>query len=129
MFKNKLLNISIIIIISIILLGILAFVLYQYIFPGSTDNNQDKVIEYEEAVVTIPKISTNLGDSSIISIQMTITVQTKDQEDAISESEEKMYKIKDEINLFVKNYSIDSFSTEASINMFKKIYHLELMKY
>lgn len=121
MFKNKLLNISIIIIISIVLLGVLAFVLYQYVFPGAQESNQEEdVIEYEKAIVSIPKISTNLGDSSVISIEMTFTLQTEDEDEALKEAEEKLYQIKDEINLFVKNYSKDSFFTEASINMFKK---------
>lgn len=117
MFKNKLLNMSIIIIITIVLLGLLSFVLYQYIFPGNSEGKANKLTE---VTVDIPKISTNLGDSSVIVIELTLTIQTEDGKHALEDAENKMSKIKGEINIFLKNYSIESFSSEELINQFKQ---------
>ena len=118
MFKNKLLNISIIIFITVALLGVVSFFLYQYIFPGNIDNAVDE--ELEEVTIDIPKISTNLGDSSVIVIELTLTIQTDDPELALEEAHSKTYKIEDEIIIFLKNYSIKSFSSVDLINQFKE---------
>lgn len=125
MFKNKLLNISIIITIAITLLGIAAFFLYQYIFPNAQTVEEEiqepSIDEILPLTVNVPKINTNLGDSSIIILEMTL--QT-DNEKVKEEADKRMYQIKDRINLFLKNLTIDSFSTEEKIKNFK----IELME-
>ncbi|MGD9677123.1 MAG: flagellar basal body-associated FliL family protein [Vulcanibacillus sp.] len=118
MFKNKLLNISIIIIITVALLGVVSFFLYQYIFPGNIDNAVEE--ELTEVTIDIPKISTNLGDSSVIVLELTLTIQTDDPELILEEAHSKTYKIEDEIIIFLKNYSIESFSSVDLINQFKE---------
>jgi len=117
-FKNKLLNISIIIFITIALLGGVSFILYQYIFPQKSDIEVDKKLI--EVTVDIPKISTNLGDSSVIVLELTLTIQTDNDELTLEEANTKIYKIKDEIIVFLKNYSMKSFSSVEEINQFKK---------
>ncbi len=119
MFKNKLLNISIIIIITIVLLGVVSYVLYQYIFPGNPEEVEETNQELTEITFDIPKISTNLGDSSVIVLELTLTIQTADEGLALEDAENKMSKIKDEIIIFLKNYSIESFSSVELINQFK----------
>lgn len=128
MFKNKLVNISIIIIISIAILGIAAFFLYQYIFPDVETVEQHKEPTIDEIIpltVSVPKINTNLGDSSIIVLELTL--QT-DSEEAKIEAEKRIYQIKDAINLYLKNLTIESFSTEEKINQFKTDLILRLNK-
>lgn len=123
MFKNKLLNISIIILISISVLGVGAYFLYQYIFPDVEATEEIKEPSIDEILlltVDVPKISTNLGDSSIIVIEMTL--QT-DSEEAKHEAEKRMFQIKDKINLYLKGLNAESFQTEENINKFK----IELM--
>lgn len=120
MFKNKLLNISIIIIITIALLGAVSYVLYQYIFPGNSEEVEKTNQKLIETTFDIPKISTNLGDSSVIVLELTLIIQTEDEELALEEAESKMSKIKDEIIIFLKNYSMESFSSVELINQFKK---------
>jgi len=121
-FKNKLLNISIIIIISVSLLGVAAFFLYQYIFP-STETVEEEEPEVVESIddilpltVSIPKINTNLGDSSIIVFE--VTLQT-DNKKAKAEADKRMFQLTDNINLFLKNQTKDSFSSEENINNLK----------
>ncbi|OEG00410.1 hypothetical protein BHF71_00430 [Vulcanibacillus modesticaldus] len=120
MFKNKLLNISLIIIIAITLLGIVAYFLYQYIFY---DVSQQEEVPIEPTIdeiipltVNVPKISTNLGDSTIIVLELTLQM---DNEDAKIEAEKRMFQIKDRINLYLKNLTYESFSTEEKIKKFK----------
>lgn len=122
LFKNKLLNISIIIIIAITILGAAAFFLYQYIFPDAQtveaeeDVKEPSIDEILTLTVDVPKISTNLADSSIIMLEMTL--QT-DNQNAKKEADKRMFQIKDRINLFLKNLTIESFSTEDKIKQFK----------
>ena len=120
MFKNKLLNISIIITITILFLGVSSFYLYQYIFPDveafDTEEKELPIDEILPLIVNVPKINTNLGDSSIIVIEMTL--QT-DNEKTKEEAEKRMDQLKDTIILFLKNLTKESFSTEEKIKQFK----------
>ncbi|WP_339063310.1 flagellar basal body-associated FliL family protein [Tepidibacillus marianensis] len=121
MFKNKLFNMSLIIIISIALLAVIAFFLYQYTFGNvkSAQGNQVKAPSIDEIVpmtVKVPKISTNLGDSTVIVLEMTL--QT-DNEKAKTEAEKRMFQIQDKVNLLLKNQTVKSFSSEEKINQFK----------
>lgn len=120
MFKNKLLNISIIIIITIVLLGTASYFLYQYIFPDNTGESIEKVPKVYEVTCDIPKISTNLGDYSVIVLELTLKIQTEKEKLALEETRNKMSKIKDEIIIFLKNYSMKSFSSVELINQFKE---------
>lgn len=121
MFKNKLLNISLIILITLAFLGVATYFLYQYIFPGDEEKivettKEPSIDEILPLTVQVPKISTNLGDSSIIVIEMTL--QT-DSEKAKIEAEKRMYQIQDKINLYLVNLTRESFSSEEKINNFK----------
>jgi len=66
--------------------------------------------------VSIPKINTNLGDSSIIVFE--VTLQT-DNKKAKAEADKRMFQLTDNINLFLKNQTKDSFSSEENINNLK----------
>lgn len=121
MFKNKLINISLIIIISLVFLGVATYFLYQYIFPNvetttEVEIKEPSIDEILPLTVQVPKISTNLGDSSIIVIEMTL--QT-DNTKAKVEAEKRMFQIQDKINLYLVNVTSDAFSSEEKINKFK----------
>ncbi len=120
MFKNKLLNISIIIIITIVLLGAVSYFLYLYIFPSNSEDSMEKNQKITEIKFDIPKISTNLGDSSVIVLELTLIIETDNEKLMLEETGNKMSKIKDEIIIFLKNYSLKSFSSVELINQFKK---------
>ncbi len=103
--------------ISISLLGITAYFLYQYIFPST--NTVQGVVTIDDLLprtVNVPKISTNLGNSSIVVIEMTLLASNQK---AKQEADKRMFQIKDRINLYLKNLTIESFSTEEKINQFK----------
>lgn len=121
MFKNKLLNISLIILISLAFLGVATYFLYQFIFPSGEvkvvqTTKEPSIDQILPLTVQVPKISTNLGDSSLIVIEMTL--QT-DNEKAKIEAEKRMYQIQDKINLYLVNLTRESFSSEEKINNFK----------
>jgi len=120
-FKNKLLNISLIIIISIAFLGVATYFLYQYIFPSKAalgdEFKEPSIEEILPLTVNVPKMNTNLGDSSVIVIEMTI--QTDNQK-AKDEADKRIFQIKDSINLYLKSLTSDNFSTEENINQFKE---------
>jgi len=111
---------SLIIIISLAVLGVVAFFLYQYTFGNiQSQSKQVKVPTIDEIVpmtVKVPKISTNLGDSTVIVLEMTL--QT-DNEKAKTEAEKRMFQIQDKVNLLLKNQTSKSFSSEEKINQFK----------
>ncbi|KXG43395.1 flagellar basal body-associated FliL family protein [Tepidibacillus infernus] len=130
MFKNKLFNMALIIIISITLLSLVAFFLYQYTFRDvkTSASGIVEVPTIDDIVpltVNVPKINTNLGDSTIIVLEMTL--QT-DNEKAKVEAEKRMFQIKDRINLLLKNLTSDSFATEEKINQFKSDLMVRLNK-
>ena len=120
MFGNKLLNYSIIIIIAITFLGVAAFFLYQNIFPKvdtvGEEVKEPSIDEILPLMVSVPKINTNLGDSSMIVIQMTL--QTSNEKTK-KEAEKRMDQILDRTNLYLRNLTSESFSTEPKINNFK----------
>jgi len=120
-FKNKLLNISLIILISLAILGVATYFLYLYIFPSNEEEvvattSEPSIDEILPLTVQVPKMTTNLGDSSIIAIEMTL--QT-DSEEAKLEAEKRMDQIKDRVILYLVNLTSDSFSSEEKINNFK----------
>lgn len=120
-FKNKLLNYTIIIIIALTLLGFTGVFLYKNIFANKDPDpiqkvNGPTIDEILPLTVSVPKINTNLGDSSIIVIELML--QT-DNEDVKVEAEKRMFQIKDRILLYLRNLTADSFATEEKIKRFK----------
>lgn len=121
MFKNKLFNMTLIIFIAMTLLSIVAFILFQFTFQTvkTSEEIEEEVLSIDEIIpltVHVPKINTNLGDSTIIVLELTL--QT-DNEKAKEEADKRIYQIKDRINLLLKNLTYESFSTEEKIVQFK----------
>lgn len=106
----------------ILLLSVAAYFLYLNVFPQPDhkavegENKVQSIDEILPLIISIPKINTNLGDSSIIVIELTLQV---DNEKAAKEAEKRIYQIQDRINLYLKNLTLDSFSTEEKILQFK----------
>ncbi|MFV9509851.1 flagellar basal body-associated FliL family protein [Tepidibacillus sp. LV47] len=120
MFKNKLFNMTLIIVL-ITILAMVAFLLYQFTFQNvrTVQGNQVKSPSIDEIVsltVKVPKISTNLGDSTAIVLEMTLQMDNKD---AKVEAEKRMFQIQDKVNLLLKNQTAKSFASEEKINQFK----------
>jgi len=124
LFKNKLFMMTLIIVIAIIVLSIGSYFIYQAIFPnngevGTSENKEEKAQSIDDILplmVNVPKVNTNLGDGSIIVLE--ITLQT-DQKKAAEEAQKRMPQIQDRINLFLKNLTMESFSSEENIMQFK----------
>ena len=122
MFKNRMLNISMIIIVSIIVLAIIFFFLYQIVFPSALTTDKNSAIEKKPIdkilplVVDIPKINTKLGDATIVSVELILQASNSKKKEEI---EKRMYQIKDRINLLLKNLTIDSINTEEKLLQFK----------
>ncbi len=127
MFKNKLFNMALIIIIAITLLGIVFFVLYRtnFLLPNNNTANVEKVKEPSideilKSKLDIPEITTNLSDGRYIVIALSIQL---DNEKAKVEAEKRIFQIKDKINLLLKSVSSQDLSTEDGIIKLK----LEIM--
>jgi len=127
LFKNKLFNMALIIIIAITLLGIVFFVLYRtnFLLPNNNTANVEKVKEPSideilKSKLDIPEITTNLSDGRYIVIALSIQL---DNEKAKVEAEKRIFQIKDKINLLLKSVSSQDLSTEDGIIKLK----LEIM--
>ena len=122
MFKNRMLNISMIIIVSMIVLAIIFFFLYQVTFPSALTKDKNNAIEKKSIdkilplVVDIPKINTNLGDATIVSVELSLQASNSKTKEEI---EKRMFQVKDRINLLLKNLTIDSINTEEKLVQFK----------
>ncbi len=84
MFQNKLFNMALIIVISIALLGVVTFVLWQtYIAPSthaSAEKPAEKVLtadEMAEYTVDTGEITTNLATNNFIIVRFSITADSK----------------------------------------------------
>ncbi len=122
MFKNRMLNISMMIIVSLIVLVVAFFFLYQFTFPSAegkdnpTQPKEKPIDEILPLIVKIPKINTNLGDSTIVSIELSFQASNSKTKEEI---EQRMFQIQDRINLLLKNLTIDSINTEEKLTQFK----------
>lgn len=98
MFRNKMLNIVLILIIAVALLGIVGIVAYKTVIVPTAGHEEEKVptaAELLESQFEIGKMTTNLAGDALI--QATISVQG-DSVDTMHELEERKAQIKDIIN-------------------------------
>lgn len=118
MKNNRLLNLSIILLIAITLLGGVTFVLTKYILvPDTTgsDNEPKKVSvqELSKLSVATGDITTNLQDNRYIIVNFTIIL---DNEKAKEELEDGMFLVKNEIIRALSSLSVEDLSAEEGIN-------------
>ncbi len=89
MFQNKLFNMALIIIISITLLGVVAFVLWQtYLAPTSGDHaaKEQPVLTADEMVnytIDTGEITTNLLTNNYIIVRFSITADSKEAKEEL----------------------------------------------
>jgi flagellar FliL protein len=96
MFRNKFINIALILIIAIALLGVVGFVAYKmFVAPSSTEPKIPTAKELVESQYEVGKMTTNLAGGGII--QATFSVQGEDK-DVKKELEERKVQVKDIIN-------------------------------
>ncbi len=119
MKNNRLLNLSIILLIAITLLGGIMFVLYEYILvPNASgqDSKEQKVLSVQklnELSVETGDITTNLMDNRYIIVNFTIIV---DNEKAKEELVLGMFLVKNEILRALSSLSVEELSAEEGIN-------------
>ena len=78
--KNKLLTISLIILVSITLIGVVALILVMQVNKGDSADKEPSIDEIIEASVDVPEITTNLSGRQFIRISLKI--QTNDKKAA-----------------------------------------------
>lgn len=119
MTSNRLLNLSIILLIAITLLAGVTFVLYKYLLsPGqeAAPSNAVKppsVEELHELSVETGDITTNLQDNRYVVVNFTIVCENKKVKDEINKG---MFLVKNEIIRALSSLSVDELSTEEGIN-------------
>jgi flagellar protein FliL len=105
LFKNKLLNITLIIIFAITLVGVTAFV----VFMKFTDQDGDKEPSADEIVkssVEIEEITTNLASNDYIKISFTLQADSKK---AKEELEKRNFQVRDIIISEISNMKAEQF--------------------
>ncbi len=118
MTNNRLLNLSIILLIAITLLAGVTFVLYKYLLlPGqSAASNTSKppsVEELHDLSVETGDITTNLKDNRYVVVNFTIISENKKVKEEV---EKGMFLVKNEIIRALSSLSVDDLSTEEGIN-------------
>ncbi|WP_139488980.1 flagellar basal body-associated FliL family protein [Brevibacillus dissolubilis] len=90
MFKNKLFNMALIIIIAISLLGVVAFFLWNYMDQSSAGHEVEKEVpvltaeEMAEYTVDTGEITTNLMSNSYIIVRYSITADNADTKEELT---------------------------------------------
>ncbi|ASS75642.1 hypothetical protein CIG75_12010 [Tumebacillus algifaecis] len=98
MFRNKMLNIVLIVVIAVALLGIVGVVVFKTVIVPASGQQEEKVPTAKELKLSqfeFGKMTTNLAGSALI--QATFSVQGESV-DAMRELEERKAQIKDIIN-------------------------------
>lgn len=119
MTNNRLLNLSIILLIAITLLGGITFVLYKYILVPSPDNSDEKVVkpptvqQLSELSVETGDITTNLKDNRYAVINFTIIVENKKAKDELTLG---MFLVKNEIIRALSSLTAEELGSEEGIN-------------
>lgn len=118
MFKNKLLNMSIILLIAITLLGIVALVLYKYVLIPQDTNNQNalnnpSIEEMVEMSVSTGELTTNLADNRYAVMDFTIVLNN---EDAKEEVEMGLFLVKREIIGVLSSLTSEDLTGEEGVN-------------
>lgn len=118
MMNNRLLNLSIILLIAITLLGVVTFVLYKYLLvpsnlQASSTNNPPSVESLHNRSVATGDITTNLKDGRYIVVNFTIICENKKVK---GELEKGMFMVQNEIIRALSSQTIQDLSTEEGIN-------------
>lgn len=118
MTKNRLLNLSIILLIAITLLGGVTFVLYKYVLvpsPQGAMNSGDSSLSVKrlsELSIETGDITTNLKDKRYAVVNFTIICDTKD---ALKELNLGMFLVRNEIIRTLSTLTVEDLSTEEGI--------------
>jgi flagellar FliL protein len=121
MFKNKLLNMSIILLIAITLLGVVALVLYKYVLIPQETNGQNtqndpgtpSIEEMVEMSVSTGELTTNLADNRYAVMDFTIVLNNKD---AKEEVEMGLFLVKREIIGVLSSLTSEDLTGEEGVN-------------
>lgn len=118
MTKNRLLNLSIILLIAITLLAGVTFVLYKYVLvpaPDEASKEENKTISVKklsELAVETGDITTNLKDKRYAVVNFTIICDTEKAQEEITNG---MFLVRNEIIRTLASLTVDDLSTEEGI--------------
>lgn len=124
MFKNKLLNIMLIILIVLTLLGAVAFAVLWYLKKDpSTEVKEPTIDEIIARSVDVEEITTNLQDNGFIVIKL--RVQT-DSEDAKVELEKRDFQVKNILIQELSSMKSDQFKNKEGLQEIEDLMKLRI---
>lgn len=118
MTSNRLLNLSIILLVAITLLAGVTFVLYKYLLAPSQEASTNNVKplsveELHELSLETGDITTNLKDNRYVVVNFTIVTDNKKVKEEVSKG---MPFVRNEIIRALSSLSVEDLSTEEGIN-------------
>lgn len=117
MFRNKLMNLAIIILIAITLLGATAFLLYHYVIakPATEETGPKKLSADEMVALTVEtdEVTTNLSTDDFIRIKFAFQV---DNDKAKAELEKRKIQVHSAIISLLASTSPDQIKGEKGLN-------------
>ncbi|WP_124070916.1 flagellar basal body-associated protein FliL [Filibacter tadaridae] len=85
--KNKMLTISLIILVCITLVGVIALILVMQLNKGDAETEEPSIDEIIESSVDVPEITTNLGGRQFIRISLKIQTENKKAAEELAKRE------------------------------------------
>ena len=116
MFKNKLVNIMIVLLLAIALVGTVTVIIIHKVNVKASNGEPsiDEIIKYS---VNVPEITTNLKNGDFIKISYTIQTSSKD---AKTELEKRDFQVKNEIIQQLAQMDSEQFKQKDSISLLEK---------
>ncbi|MGG3889073.1 flagellar basal body-associated protein FliL [Metabacillus fastidiosus] len=116
--NKKLLSIMLIILISITLIGVIAYFVVMKVANGESEASKEPTIdEVVEASVDIPEITTNLATNHIVRLSFKIETDSKK---AKEELEKREFQVKDIIIAELGNMTVEQLEGKKGIQKFKE---------
>ncbi|OEH85828.1 hypothetical protein BHU72_03340 [Desulfuribacillus stibiiarsenatis] len=121
MFQNKLLNISLIILIAISLFAIVGILAYMLIYDGSQPEEEEQPKPYtgaevQELTLTTEKLTTNLADGRLIILSLSFMAENKKSKD---ELQQRMVQVKDMLITSLHSQTRKDFETTEGLEAYK----------
>lgn len=116
--NKKLLSIMLIILVSITLIGVIAYFIVMKLVDGENESNKEPTIdEVVEASVDIPEITTNLANNHIVRLSFKMETDSKK---AKEELEKREFQVKDIIIAELGNMKPEQFEGKEGLKAFKE---------
>ncbi|OEF98615.1 flagellar basal body-associated FliL family protein [Desulfuribacillus alkaliarsenatis] len=120
MFQNKLLNISLIILIALSLLAIVSVLAYMLFYDGTLDDNDEprpvSGSDVQELAIKTDKITTNLADGRMIILTLSLLAEDRRSRD---ELQQRMVQVNDLIITTLHSQTRKDFETTEGLESYK----------